>query len=83
MGTCVQARHARFHLPTHCRTLATTTIAFVHQKELLFGYMTPREYLAFNARAKMATRGYTAAHRERRVNEVGGCRRAVVVVAFI
>lgn len=41
----------------------------MHQKELLFGYMTPREYLAFNARAKMA-RGYTKEQREQRVNEV-------------
>jgi ABC-type cobalamin/Fe3+-siderophores transport system ATPase subunit len=58
------------HPPTHPSNAHTHNApAIVHQKELLFGYMTPREYLIFNARARMA-RGYTATQRERRVNEV-------------
>ena len=44
--------------------------AMVHQKEMLFGFMTPREYLIFNARARMSSK-YTREQMLRRVEEVG------------
>ncbi len=33
-----------------------TTSAFLHQKEMLYGFMTPREYLTFHAIARMSGR---------------------------
>lgn len=42
----------------------------VHQKELLFGFMTPREHLIFHAIARMAKK-YKLRDIEERVDEVG------------
>jgi ABC-type multidrug transport system ATPase subunit len=41
----------------------------VHQKELLFGFMTPREHLTFHAIARMGN-NYTRAQIYERVEEV-------------
>ena len=83
---CISLRSRRFEGSVHVDGAAPagdvfTLSAFVHQKELLFGYMTPREYLHFNARARMA-RGYSAAQRERRVDEVSHSVRRSVGVLF-
>lgn len=43
----------------------------VHQKELLYGFMTPREHLLFHAIARMS-RSYSSAEMHARVEEVGG-----------
>lgn len=73
-----QAIHLSLSLSlTHHTHTHDTRTAFVHQKELLFGYMTPLEYLTFNARARMARR-YTPKQRQQRVNEV--CKYAHVYV---
>lgn len=51
--------------------LHTRAQAFVHQKELLYGYLTPREHLIFHAYARMS-RTYTREALLARVEEVRG-----------
>ena len=58
----------------------STRTAFVHQKELLYGYLTPREHLTFHAFTRMS-REYTREALLARVEEVGGCIHVVLLVS--
>ncbi len=71
---CISLRNRRFDGTVHFDGKAPGGDAFtvsvlVHQKELLFGFMTPREYLIFHALARME-RTHTRAEIDKRIEEV-------------
>jgi len=71
---CISLRNRRFDGSVHFDGNAPGGDAFtvsvlVHQKELLFGFMTPREYLIFHALARME-RTHSRAQIDRRIEEV-------------
>ncbi len=58
------------------------TAAFVHQKELLYGYLTPREHLIFHAHTRMS-RDYSREALLARVEEVGPAAGRCLPACFI
>lgn len=64
MGVCQGIEY-----PLTKSTHPSTTTAFVHQKELLYGYLTPREHLTFHAFTRMS-REYSREALLARVEEV-------------
>lgn len=71
---CISLRNRRFDGAVHFDGRAPGGDAFtvsvlVHQKELLFGFMTPREYLTFHGLARME-HTHTRAQIDQRIQEV-------------
>ena len=72
---CISLRNRGFEGAVHydgkpCDGGFFQASAFVHQKELLYGYLTPREHLTFHAFTRMS-REYSREALLARVEEVG------------